>query len=49
VLLPVSNGVVTLIRGATATFFAVRKPGTVVLGSTRPGSKPWQATVVAHS
>jgi hypothetical protein len=49
VLMPVSNGVVTLVRGETATFFAVRKPGTVVLSSTRPGSKPWKATVVAHS
>jgi len=49
VLMPVSNGVVTLVRGVTATFFAVRKPGTVTLSSTRPGSKEWRATVVARS
>jgi hypothetical protein len=49
VLMPVSNGVVTLVRGVTATFFAVRKPGTVTLSSTRPASKEWRATVVARS
>jgi len=48
VLTPISNGVVTLIRGVTATFFAVHQPGTVTITSTRPGSKPWRAIVVAR-
>lgn len=49
VLAPVSNGVVTLVRGVTATFFAVRKPGTVTITSTRPNTSGWRATVIAQA
>jgi uncharacterized protein YceK len=49
VLEPVSNGVVSLVHGVTATFLAVREPGVVTIGSTRPGHPTWKATVVATS
>ena len=48
VLEPVSNGAVSLVRGVTATFLAVRKPGVATVTSTRPGHPPWKATVVAR-
>ena len=49
VLEPVSNGAVSLVRGVTATFLAVRKPGVVTVTATRPGHPPWKATVVANN
>ena len=49
VLEPVSNGAVSLVRGITATFLAVRKPGVVTITSTRPGHPTWKATVVARN
>jgi len=49
ILEPVSNGAVSLVRGVTATFLAVRKPGVVTVTATRPGHSPWRATVVAHN
>ena len=49
VLEPISNGVVALPRGVTATFFTVRKAGVVTVSSTRPDGAKWQATVVAKS
>jgi hypothetical protein len=48
ILEPVSNGAVSLVRGVTATFLAVRKPGVVTVTATRPGHPPWKATVVAR-
>jgi hypothetical protein len=47
VLEPISNGAVSLPRGVTATFFAVRKAGVVTVSSSRPDGSKWQATVVA--
>jgi hypothetical protein len=49
VLEPVSNGVVALPRGVTATFFSVRKPGVVTVTSSRGPSQVWKATVVARA
>ncbi len=49
VLEPVSNGVVVLPRGVTATFFAVRKAGVVTISSTRAATRAWKATVVART
>ena len=49
VLKPVSNGVVSLVRGVTATFLAVSKPGVVTIASTRPNGATWNATVVARA
>jgi len=47
VLEPVSNGVASLPRGVTATFFAVRKPGVATITSTRSDGATWKATVVS--
>jgi hypothetical protein len=49
ILEPVSNGVVSLARGVTATFLAVRKAGVVTITSTGPAGTKWSATVVARS
>jgi hypothetical protein len=48
ILEPVSNGVVSLARGVTATFLAVRKGGVVTITSTRPSGTKWSATVAAR-
>jgi hypothetical protein len=49
VLAPVSNGVVALPRGVTATFLSVRKPGVVTITARRGGPPLWKATVVARA
>jgi hypothetical protein len=47
VLQPISNGVASLARGVTATFFEVRAPGVATVTSTRSDGAAWNAQIVA--
>jgi hypothetical protein len=46
VLVPISNGAVTLVKGVTATFLKALRAGVVTLSSTGPGGRTWSARVV---